>query len=126
MKATTIRPLFLLTLAGLLTMSKPSPAYGQVEVEANPVAYILDGYSGPIAYLLGPVRVSVGGYAISAAIFHGHEAKQRRDCEAGLPFANPERTLCRHRFRPLEIHKNRNDGALRICYPVRDSTRKTS
>ncbi|MEM1115261.1 MAG: hypothetical protein AAF845_03755 [Bacteroidota bacterium] len=52
----------------------PVPAWGQVEVEADPIAYALSGYSGHVGYVAGRARASVGVFAADAPeFFHGNE-----------------------------------------------------
>ena len=59
---------------GLLVTLTPSAAYSQVEVEADPIAYVLNGYSGHLAYVFDPARVSVGVFGVDVPqFFHGNE-----------------------------------------------------
>ena len=64
---------------GLLIMLTPSPAYSQVEVEADPIAYVLNGYSGHLAYVFDPARVSIGVFGVDVPqFFHGNEGWELR------------------------------------------------
>lgn len=68
------RSLIILVFTGILTMSSFSLAYPQVEIEADPLAYVLGGYSGHVAYVFDPLRASVGVYGIEVPqFFHGNE-----------------------------------------------------
>ncbi len=58
----------------LLATGVFSPARAQVEVEADPIAYVLDGYSGHLAYVFDPIRVSAGVFGVEVPeFFHGNE-----------------------------------------------------
>jgi len=64
---------------GLLTMSIPPQAHGQVEVEVDPIAYALNGYSGHAAYVFDPLRISLGAFgADQPEFFHGNEGWEAR------------------------------------------------
>ena len=64
---------------GLLTMAITPHAHGQVEVEVDPIAYALNGYSGHIAYGFDPLRISLGGFgADQPEFFHGNEGWEAR------------------------------------------------
>lgn len=67
--------LYTLSTCVLLWAFSPfSTARAQVEVEADPIAYVLDGYSGHLAYVFNPVRVSVGVFGVDVPeFFHGNE-----------------------------------------------------
>src|SRR5699024_3737845 len=66
-------------VVGLLTMGITPHAHGQVEVEVDPIAYALNGYSGHIAYGFDPLRISLGGFgADQPEFFHGNEGWKAR------------------------------------------------
>lgn len=74
MRAAFIRLYALLVLASIVTLAAPASACGQVEVEADPIAYILNGHSGHLAYTHPPARLSAGVFkADPPHFFHGHE-----------------------------------------------------
>lgn len=74
MKAATTTRFALATSTLLLILGLASPARAQVEVEADPFAYALNGYSGHLAYVAHPARISVGMFGIDAPEFlHGNE-----------------------------------------------------
>lgn len=61
-------------LAAALLLLSPAPAKAQVEVEADPLAYALNGFSLHAAKVLGPGRVSVGTFGVDVPrAFHGND-----------------------------------------------------
>lgn len=71
--------LSLLALTGVLFLSLPPATHGQVEAEADPLAYILSGYSGHVAYAAAPYRASIGVFAADVPeFFHGNEGWSMR------------------------------------------------
>jgi hypothetical protein len=64
----------LLTVAAVLFLALPSSAAAQIELEADPIAYALNGFSLHLAKGLGSVRVNVGTFGIDVpAAFHGND-----------------------------------------------------
>jgi hypothetical protein len=64
----------LLTLAVALFVAVPSPAAAQIEVEVDPFAYALNGFSLHVAKVLGSVRVNVGTFGIDVpSVVHGND-----------------------------------------------------
>ena len=71
----TVTSLFLLAggLACLL-LAPPARVSAQVEVEVDPMAYAMDGFSLHLARMFGPVRMNVGTFGIRVPEFvHGNE-----------------------------------------------------
>jgi hypothetical protein len=63
-----------LALAAALTLAPPTEAHAQVEFEADPLAYALNGFSLHAAKVLGTTRLSVGTFGIDVPrSYHGNE-----------------------------------------------------
>jgi hypothetical protein len=64
----------LIRLALLLALALPGALTAQVEIEADPFAWALNGFSLHAAVVQGPVRVSVGVFGIDEpASLHGND-----------------------------------------------------
>jgi hypothetical protein len=77
----------MLALAGaaFLALRFPSPAAAQVEVEVDPIAYALNGFSLHVAKVLGSVRVNVGTFGIEVpSSIHGNDGWSERMRGAGV------------------------------------------
>lgn len=62
-------------------------AEAQVEVEADPIAYILNGYSGHLAYRMDSYRASFGVFAADVPeFFHGNDGWDFRASGATAKF----------------------------------------
>ncbi len=63
-----------LSLTAAVALVPPGEAHAQVELEADPIAYALNGFSLHGAKVLGATRLSVGTFGIDVPrAFHGNE-----------------------------------------------------
>lgn len=77
----------LLTLVAALIMAVPSSAAAQVEVEVDPFAYALNGFSLHVAKVFGSVRVNVGTFGIDVPRWlHGNDGWNETMRGAGVKF----------------------------------------
>lgn len=65
---------FTIALATLVVAALSTPAAAQVEVEVDPIAYALRGYSVHVAKVLGRTRVDAGVFGLEVpTAFHGND-----------------------------------------------------
>jgi hypothetical protein len=81
--------------AALLVLLSPSRAAAQVEVEIDPAAYALNGFSLHVARVFGPTRLNVGTFGIDVPrVFHGNDGWRSRMRGAGVKWdylgSNPD------------------------------------
>jgi hypothetical protein len=63
-----------LTLGLAATFASAAPLKAQVEVEVDPIAYALNGFSLHLAKVIGPTRLNVGTFGIDIpSAFHGND-----------------------------------------------------
>lgn len=68
-----------------LVLSLASPAGAQVEVEADPFAYALNGFSLHVAKVFGSVRANVGTFGLDVpGFYHGNPGWRSRMRGAGV------------------------------------------
>lgn len=95
MKSSVVQRCTLAACAILLAVGLFSPVRAQVEVEADPIAYVLDGYSGHLAYVAHSARISIGVFGVDVPeFFHGNEGWTMRSrgvtVKADYLMANPD------------------------------------
>jgi len=65
---------FVLTVGLVATFASAAPLRAQVEVEVDPIAYALNGFSLHLAKVIGPTRLNVGTFGIDVpSVYHGND-----------------------------------------------------
>jgi hypothetical protein len=68
------RMVLVLAMVAVVSGGRPGGVAGQMEVEADPIAYALNGFSLHVAGVLGSARVSVGAYGLDVPDWlHGND-----------------------------------------------------
>jgi hypothetical protein len=77
--------LTMLSLTLAATTMLPTRASAQVEIEVDPVAYAMNGYSLHVARILGATRLNVGVFGIDVPhLLHGNDGWSSRMRGAGV------------------------------------------